>query len=199
MKIIVIGGKGTIGRAIVEELTPRHEIIIAGRHDADIDVDIQNEDSIIQLYKTVGEFDAVISATGNVHFQDFKTMNESHYQIGLNNKLMGQVRLVMHGLDHIKDGGSFTLTSGVINREPIRFGASAAMVNGAIDAYVKAAAIEMPRSIRINAVSPTVITEAMKDYEPYFRGFEPVPAATAARAYSRSVEGLRTGHVFVVG
>src|SRR3990167_3783261 len=132
MKIIVIGGKGTIGRAIVEELTPRHEIIIAGRHDADINV-------IIQLYKTVGEFDAVISATGNVHFQDFKTMNESHYQIGLNNKLMGQVRLVMHGLDHIKDGGSFTLTSGVINREPIRFGASAAMVNGAIDAYVKAA------------------------------------------------------------
>jgi NAD(P)-dependent dehydrogenase (short-subunit alcohol dehydrogenase family) len=105
---------------------------------------------------------------------------------------------VLIGRDSISDGGSFTLTTGVLDREPIVAGSSASMVNGAINAFVGAAAIEMPRGQRINAVSPGVIQEAMEAYAPYFRGFESVPAARAALAYSRSVEGARTGVVFRV-
>jgi hypothetical protein len=56
----------------------------------------------------------------------------------------------------------------------------------------------MPRGLRINAVSPGVITEAMPDYAPFFRGFEPVPAARAALAYAKSVEGAQTGQVYRV-
>jgi NAD(P)-dependent dehydrogenase (short-subunit alcohol dehydrogenase family) len=111
---------------------------------------------------------------------------------------MGQVNLVLLGRDVMHDGGSFTLTTGVLDREPIRAGTSASMVNGAVNAFVRAAAIEMPRGQRINAVSPGVIREAMEAYAPYFRGFESVPAARAALAYSRSVEGARTGIVFRV-
>ena len=111
---------------------------------------------------------------------------------------MGQINVVLAGLHRINDGGSFTLTSGILNRDPIQYGSSAAMVNGAIDGFVKSAALEMPRGIRINCVSPTVISEAMEGYAPYFRGYQPVTAARAALAYSKSVEGLQTGQIFTV-
>ncbi len=198
MKIIIVGGTGTIGRAVVNELAPRHDIVTVGNSSGDFQVDITSEESIKQLYKNVGEFDALISATGKVHFAEFAEFKYDDYQIGLQNKVMGQINLVLIGRDYINDNGSFTLTSGILNREPIVMGSSAAMVNGAIDGFVKGAAIEMPKGQRINVISPTVIAEAMDVYAPFFRGFEPVPAATAALAYSKSVEGKQTGQVFIV-
>lgn len=198
MKIIIVGGTGTIGKAIVDELKPRHEVVIAGFNNGDVQVDIESSESILEMYQSVGEFDAVVSASGKVHFGDFNEMTEIEYQIGIHNKLMGQVRLVLLGKDYINEKGSFTLTTGILNRDPIKFGSSAAMVNGALDGFVTSAAIEMTKGVRINAVSPTVIEEAMEAYAPFFRGYKPVPAATAALAYSKSVEGLQTGQVYVV-
>ena len=125
-------------------------------------------------------------------------MQEADYAIGLHDKLMGQVNLVLIGREYVSEGGSFTLTTGVLDRDPIRQGTSASMVNGAINAFVRAAAIEMPRGQRINVVSPGVIEEAMDAYGSFFRGFEPVPAARAALAYAKSVEGAQTGQVYLV-
>ena len=102
LRILVIGASGTLGRAIVDELKPRHEIITAG---------------------IVAEF---------------------------------------------------------------------------APAGPRAAAIELPRGMRINVVSPTVFAESMEGYGPYFRGFEPMPVARAARAFSRSIEGAQTGQVYKV-
>ncbi|MDF2690948.1 MAG: hypothetical protein K0S29_803, partial [Gammaproteobacteria bacterium] len=97
------------------------------------------------------------------------------------------------------DGGSFTLTSGLLNQDPIKFGSSAGMVNGALEGFVTAAAIEMPRGIRINIVSPTMIKESADSYASYFLGYVPVPASIAAQAYVKSVEGLQTGKTYRVG
>jgi len=199
MKIIIVGGTGTIGKAIVKELKVRHEIIVVGAQSGDIQVDITDAESIKRLYKQIGQFDAVVSAVGKVHFEKLAGMTIDKYRIGIENKLLGQIKLVLIGRDYINDRGSFTLTTGILNNEPIEQGSSAAMVNGAIDSFVKAAAIEMPRQLRINSVSPTVISEAMATYAPYFRGFKAVPAAEAALAYSKSVEGLQTGQVYQVG
>lgn len=198
MKIVIIGASGTIGKAIVRELQPRHEIIQANYSNGDIQVDITDKKSIDNLFQTIKQIDAIVLATGKVQFDDFMAMDDASYQIGLQNKLMGQVNVVLEGRKHLNDGGSFTLTSGILSHDPIPFGTSASMVNGAIDSFVIAAAIEMPRGLRINAVSPTVIEEAMKDYAPYFRGYAPVKAARAALAYSKSVEGLQTGQVYRV-
>lgn len=198
MKIIVIGGKGTIGSSVVKELSPRHKILIAGRKSGDLICDITSEESIRQMFVKAGKFDAVVATTGTVHFEDLSKMNQEKYQIGLNNKLMGQVNLVLIGLEYIQDKGSFTLTSGVLSHDPIQKGSSASMVNGAINGFVRGAAIELPRQIRINAVSPTVILESMDNYGPYFRGFDPVPVAKVALAYSKSVEGLQTGQIYEV-
>jgi NAD(P)-dependent dehydrogenase (short-subunit alcohol dehydrogenase family) len=198
MKIIIIGATGTLGKAIVEELGTRHEIVRAGRSGADVQVDITSLDSVKAMYAHVGAIDAVICAAGNVHFGALTDITPGQYEIGLKDKLMGQVNLVLAGQQIINDGGSFTLISGVLSDDPIRWGSSASMVNAAIDAFAKAAAIELPRGIRINSVSPTVFTESMDKYGAFFRGFKPVAVADAALAFAKSVEGAQTGKTFVV-
>jgi NAD(P)-dependent dehydrogenase (short-subunit alcohol dehydrogenase family) len=198
MRILIVGASGTIGRAVVAELGQRHDIISAGRSSGDVRVDITDKESIRTMFEKAGSVDALVSTTGKVRFAPFTDMEASDYEIGLKDKLLGQVNLVLVGRSFLSDGGSFTLTTGVLDSDPIREGTSASMVNGAINAFVMAAAIEMPRNMRINAVSPGVISEAMKDYAPFFRGFEPVPAARAALAYAKSVEGAQTGRVYRV-
>ena len=198
MRVLIVGASGIIGRAVSSELGQRHEVITAGRNSGDVRLDITDSDSIRAAFAEAGPVDAVVSTSGTVKFAPFAELDSAGYEIGLRDKLMGQVNLVLIGRDSISDGGSFTLTTGTLDRDPIVAGSSASMVNGAINAFVMAAAIEMPRGHRINAVSPGVIEEAMEAYAPFFRGFEPVPAARAALSYSKSVEGARTGIVFRV-
>jgi len=198
MRVIVVGGKGVIGSAVVKELSERHEVLIAGRSSGDLHCDMTSEVSIRQMYEKAGKFDAVVVTAGMVQFDPFSEMTPAKYQIGLNSKLMGQVNLVLIGSSYIADRGSFTLTSGSLSDDPIKAGSGASMVNGAIDSFTKAVSIELIRGVRINAVSPTIVTESLKDFGGYFIGFESVPAAKAALAYSKSVDGLQTGQIYRV-
>jgi NAD(P)-dependent dehydrogenase (short-subunit alcohol dehydrogenase family) len=199
MKILLIGANGTIGSAIDRELSPRHEIIRIGRKSGDFHVDISDSASIHSLFEQTGKFDALICAAGNVNFVPLAEMTENDFALGLQDKLMGQVNLLLIGREFANDGASFTFTTGILSHDPIRTGSSAALVNGALDSFVRAAAIELPRGLRVNSVSPNVLVEAMDNYAPYFRGFKPVPGADVARAYAKSVEGLQTGQTFHVG
>jgi NAD(P)-dependent dehydrogenase (short-subunit alcohol dehydrogenase family) len=198
MKILLVGASGTIGRAVAEQLGARHDLVTAGRTSGDVRLDLCDPASVRVAFAKHRRVDAVVSCAGHVKFAPFAEMTAADYEIGLRDKLMGQVGLVLAGRDAVADGGSFTLTTGVLAHDPVRQGTSASMVNGALEAFVMAAAIELPRGQRINAVSPGVIEEAMSAYAPFFRGFEPVPAARAALAYAKSVEGARTGQVFRV-
>ena len=199
MKILLIGATGTIGSAIDRELSPRHEIVRVGRKSGDFQVDISDSASIRNLFEQTGRFDALICAAGNVNFVALGEMSEKDFALGLQDKLMGQVNLLLIGREFANDGASFTFTSGVISHDPIRSGASAALVNGALDSFVRAAAIELPRGLRVNSISPTVLLEAMDSYAPYFRGYKPVAGADVGLAYAKSVEGLQTGQTFRVG
>lgn len=198
MKIVVVGATGTVGKAVVEALAGRHEVIKVGKRGGDRQVDITDSESIRRLFAQVGRFDALVSAAGKVHFGELSAMTEKEMAVGLNDKLMGQVNLVLIGQDHVNDQGSFTLTSGLLSHDPIRYGASASLVNGAIDAFVRSAAIELPRGVRINSVSPGLLTESLGAYGDYFRGHETVPASRVANAYVKSVEGRLTGRVIDV-
>lgn len=197
MKIIVIGGKGTIGSAAIKELS-KHDIIIAGHTHGDVKFDMTSPDSIKSMFEEIGKFDAVIVAAGDAHFEPFAQMTPEKYKVGLNSKLMGQVNIVLFGSKFIQDNGSFTLTSGSLAHDPVRGGSSASMVNAAIDGFVRAAAIELKRGIRLNAVSPTILEESMVKYGAYFSGHIPVPASKVAKAYSKSVEGGQTGQIYRV-
>ena len=141
----------------------------------------------------------MICATGSVHFGPFAQFTAEQFDFGLRNKLMGQVNLVRLGLGRIRDGGSFTLTGGLLNDDPIREGISAAMVNGGLEGFVRNAAVVLPRGLRINLVSPTVIEESLAAYGAFFPGTKAVPASEAALGYVKSVEGVQTGRVYRIG
>ena len=198
LKIALFGAGGTIGRAVAAELSQRHDVIQIGRTSGSRHADVTDLASLDKLCGDVGEVDAMISATGKVHFGLLADMTPALFNLGLQDKLMGQVNVVMTGLRYVKDGGSITLTSGILSDDFIRQGSSASMVNGALEAFVRAAAIELPRGLRINIVNPNVLQESMDDYRPYFRGFTAVPASRVALAYSKSVEGAQTGQIYRV-
>jgi NAD(P)-dependent dehydrogenase (short-subunit alcohol dehydrogenase family) len=198
-KIVIIGATGTLGQAISAELKARHEVIEVGATRGQYQVDSTDPASVERLFRAIGKVDGVVTATGKLHFGPLPEMTIEQFWVGLRDKLMGQINVVLGGQQYVHDGGSFTLTSGIVGDEPIREGANATTVNLALEGFVRGAALELPRGIRINVVSPTVLTESMDAYGPYFRGFEPVTAQRAAQAYLRSVEGAQTGRVYRVG
>ena len=199
MKIIVIGASGTVGRAVAQELSQRHEVIHVGRTQGDYQVDITSQQSVESLFEKTGRVDAIVSATGNLFFGPLATMTDSDFNQGLQDKLLGQIRLALTGQHYLNDGGSITLISGIVAHEPIAQGVNATTVNAGLEGFVRAAACELPRGIRINLISPTVLTESAAAYDGFFPGFASVPAASVAQAYRRSVEGVQSGRIYRVG
>ncbi|MCH8622588.1 short chain dehydrogenase [Undibacterium sp. TS12] len=198
MKLIIIGANGTVGSAISNELGARHELIRVGKTSGDIQLDISDSAQIRALFARTGKVDGVVVAAGSVHFGALTEMEEQHFHIGLNSKLMGQVNVAHIGQSYLNDGGSITLTSGVVGDAPIRAGASAAMVNSALEGFVRGAAIELPRGLRINVVSPGLLEESVNKYGDLFLGFEAVSSRRVALAYARSVDGPETGQIYKV-
>jgi NAD(P)-dependent dehydrogenase (short-subunit alcohol dehydrogenase family) len=198
MKVMVIGASGTVGKAVAEELGRRHEIVAVGSRSGEYQADIADIAQVKALFAKVGKVDAVVVAAGALHFAPLAGFSPEDFYVGLNSKLMGQVNVAMVAREYLNDGGSITLTSGIVAEEPIRNGASASMVNSAVEGFARGAAIELTRGLRINVVSPTVLAESLEAYGPFFYGFEPAAASRVALAYSRSVEGAQTGQVYRV-
>ncbi len=198
VKVIVIGAAGAVGKTAVDALTSRHEIITVGRSSGDIQANIEDVNSIRAMYQQAGKVDAVICAIGHGHFGAVYEMTSEQFMKGINHKVLPQVNLVLEGFDYMNDGGSFTLTSGVLNRDPIPGGSCAAAANGALDGFVLGAAVDMPRDIRINAVSPEVLEVSREKYDGFFRGHVHVSNEAVGLAYSKAVEGCLTGRVFIV-
>jgi NAD(P)-dependent dehydrogenase (short-subunit alcohol dehydrogenase family) len=198
MRVLIVGANGTLGGHIVEELKHDFEIIQASRRNSDVQVDISSPESIKNMFKYVGKIDALVNAAGSTHFGPVSEMTPELNELSLRNKLAGQINLVLLGLEYINNNGSITLTTGVLMDDPVRSGASAAMANGAIKAFVKAAALDMPRGIRINNVSPTILAESKEKYGALFSGFETVPGKRAAVAYRKSIQGAQTGQTYEI-
>ena len=193
MKLLLIGASGTIGSIVHEEMKKDAEIITAGIEQADIIVDMTSPDSIKQMYEQAGPIDAVVNTAGVEHYGFLQEMTPEQNQIAVQSKLSGQINIVLLGMDALSDNGSFTLTTGILMDDPIVKGASAAMANGGVRAFVKSAAIELPRGIRINHVSPTILEASVEKNGHLFPGFEPVSARRVGLAYRKSIMGAQTG------
>jgi NAD(P)-dependent dehydrogenase (short-subunit alcohol dehydrogenase family) len=193
MKVIVIGATGTIGKAIVQAIGNRHEVIPASFGRSTIKVDIADKASITKMFETTGRVDAVISAAGLAKFGSMTSLTDADFALGLNNKLMGQVNLVRLGMDHINDNGSITLTSGILSRRPMKGSTAISLVNSALEGFGRASALEMPRGIRINVVSPNWVTDTLKAFN-----MDPsigTPVEVVARVYVQALEGSMNGEV----
>lgn len=198
MKILVIGGTGTIGKRIVEYFSKDHQVIIAGRSSEKFPIDIADTRSIKKLFKQIkksGRIDAIICAAGEAKWAPLKDLSEADFHIGLRSKLMGQVNVVRYAHKCLKKKGSVTLTTGVLADDPVYQTTSAAMVNGAIHSFVQAAALEMKKKLRVNVVSCGVVEDAYYKYESYFPGHRPIPMDIMMHGYRKSVMGRGNGEV----
>ena len=193
MRILIVGATGTIGRAIASAFATDNEVISASLQRAAIKVDVANPASIQQMYGSLGKLDAVVCAAGQARFAPLDQLSDADFRFCLDNKLMGQVNIVRYGFAHMEDGGSFTLTTGILAQAPMPGSAAISLVNAGLEGFVRAAALEAPRKIRVNAVSPPWVTETLQALK--MDTSQGLPAAVVARAYLRSVTGTDTGSI----
>ncbi len=194
MKIIIVGASGTMGTYLSKVFEKEHEIVRADRNSLDVRVDITAPESIENMYRTVGAFDALICTAGPTYVGPWKKLTDKEFRKGVEGKMMGQINLVLIGQHYINPKGSFTLISGALTHEPQLNFANASAANGAVEGFVRAAAIELEKGIRINAVSPTVI-ENSPQYFPFFPGDIPVTMHQLEHGFRKAVFGANTGQV----
>jgi len=195
MNILIIGGRGTIGKKVVKHFDGIHEVIIASRTEVGMPVDISDSASIKAMFEQIGQVDAIVCIAGEAKWAAFNSLSEADYYIGLRSKLMGQVNLVRIGQHYLSEKGSITLSTGILADDPVLKTASAAMVNGAIHSFVQAVALEMDRGIRVNVVSLGLVEDAYEKYKSYFPGHIPITMKQACMAYERSVMGTDNGKI----
>lgn len=194
MKILVIGGNGTIGKKVSERLAITHEVLVAGRSSGSVQVDFSDADSIRAMFEKVGQLDAIVAIAGDAKWDKFDQLTEDDFYIGIKSKLMGQVNTVRIGKDFLKKGGSITLSTGILADDPVEMTTSAAMVNGAIHSFVKAVALEL-ENIRVNAVCSDLVEDSFEKYKDYFPGNTPVPMRKIVDAYIKCIEGKINGRI----
>jgi len=195
MKILIIGGRGTIGKKVSSHFSENNEVIIAGRNSGDVNVDIADSKSIGEMFKKTGKLDAIICIAGIVKWGNFNELAEEDFHIGLNSKLMGQVNLVRIGRTYLNKGGSITLTTGVLADDPVVKTTGAAIVNGGIHSFVKAVVLELENGIRVNVVSPDMVEDSYERLKDLFPGHAAIPMDKVVNGYVRSVNGKGNGEI----
>lgn len=195
MRILIIGGNGTIGKPVADYFSAENEVIIAGRTSGNVQVNIEDSVSIKAMFEKTGKLDAILCIAGEARWADFDELTEEDYYIGLKSKLMGQVNLVRIGREYLNQNGSITLSTGILADDPVVKTTSAAMVNGGIHSFVQAVALELENGIRVNAVSLGLVEDAYEKYKDYFPGHNPIPMLKVVNAYVKSVKGKGNGQI----
>lgn len=199
MKILLVGGTGTIGKRIAWRLQEKHVLVTAGTKSGDVQFDMTNAHSIEELFDKVGKVDAIAAAAGGAPMAHISDLTEEQFYEGIRSKMMGQINLALIGQKYVNSGGSITLTSGILAEDPIAMGAVLSTVNGAVNGFVVGAAVELfHQRIRINVVSPGIVEDSMEAIGGYFPGHNPVPMERVVNAYVKSIEGTITGQVIKV-
>ena len=198
MKILIIGGNGTIGQKVSNHYKRNHDVLIGGRTQGDVLMDISKIESIRNGFKKMGKLDAILCIAGEAKWANFGDLSEEDYFVGLRSKLMGQVNVVRIGSKYLNPQGSITLSSGILADNPVLKTTSAAMVNGGLHSFVKAVDLEIENEIRVNVVSLGLVEDSYQRYKEYFPGYNPVSMTRAINAYVRSVEGKERGEIIRV-
>ena len=194
-RVLVIGS-GHIGRAAATEIARYHEVTTLSRS-TEPAVDLAHPDTLRAALTAGAPYDALVIAVGHVRFAPIAELTDADFVSGFEGKVLPQIQATLVASDVLNDGGSVTLTTGILAREHIRGSSVAAMANGAVESFVMAASRELPRGLRLNAVSPTWLTSAPA-YAEAFAGMPPVTPERVGGAFLRSVASAETGRIFAL-
>lgn len=196
MRVLVIGGSGTIGSRLVPALVNRgHEVVVGGRTSGDVQVDITSAESIARMYERIGAIDSVVVIAASGPLDEFGTLTESALLENMRGKFFGQVNVVLIGQHHLNPGGSFTLTSGIFADQAWPGVTSGAVISGALHSFVLSAAIALPRNLRVNVISPTMVGDSVDAYSDQFPGMQPVTMDELVNDYLDCIDGHDTGRI----
>lgn len=148
MKVLVIGATGTIGSAVVSALEASHQVVKASRT-GPVRADLEDPPSLDALFREVPELDAVVCCAASGPLVDLESAADDEIAAAVRGKLLGQVALAQRAVRHLRDGGSITLTGGTFPA-PLAGGSLGALVNTGLEGFVRNAADELPRRLRIN-------------------------------------------------
>ena len=188
MNVIVVGATGTIGSEVAGALESGHDVVRASRT-GDPRVDLTDLGSIAALAGPLSDADAIVCCAASA---PLTPLDDEDFLPSLQGKLLGQVELARTAIRHLRDGGSIALTSGQIP-EATPGSAGGALVNAGLEAFVQAAAVELPRGLRLNVVSPGWVRESLVELG--MDGTGGTPASAVAAAYLEAVEGSMQGQV----
>ncbi|MFG2432493.1 short chain dehydrogenase [Streptomyces sp. NPDC048590] len=189
MKVLVIGATGTIGSAVASALERSHRVVKASRS-GPVKVDLEDPSSLDALLAEVPDLDAVVCCAASGPLVDLASAADDEFAAGVRGKLLGQVALARRAVRHIRDGGSVTLTGGTFSA-PLAGGSLGALINSGLEGFVGNVAGELPRSLRINLISPGWIKESLEGMGA--DSAEGTPVSEVARAYVEAVEGTVQG------
>jgi NAD(P)-dependent dehydrogenase (short-subunit alcohol dehydrogenase family) len=196
VRVLVIGGSGTIGSRLVPALVNRgHEVVVGGRTSGDVQVDITSAESIARMYERIGAIDSVVVIAASGPLDEFGTLTESALLENMRGKFFGQVNVVLIGQHHLNPGGSFTLTSGIFADQAWPGVTSGAVISGALHSFVLSAAIALPRNLRVNVISPTMVGDSVDAYSDQFPGMQPVTMDELVNDYLDCIDGHDTGRI----
>ncbi len=195
MRILLIGGTGTIGSYLVDKWQQEHEVIVAHRNSPTHAVDLTDPKSVKSLLDRCGTIDAVVCTAGEAKWAPFEELSAEDFEAGLKSKLMGQVVLAQLAVPYLQKGGAIVLTTGILADRPVPMTTGAAMVNGAIHSFVKAAALDLDSRVRIKAVACGLVQDAYEKYKNFFPGHKPVSMETMFEAYQQALWGSESGEV----
>lgn len=195
MRVILIGATGTLGGAVSTALNASHHQVIEASRRGAVRVDLEEPSTLDSMFAAVPDADAVISCAASGALIDLTSATDAECLAGVQGKLFGQVALARRATAHLPDNGAVILTAGTF-ASPLRGGSLGAMVNGGLEAFVRNAASELPRGLRLNAVSPGWIRETLLLMGE--SGETGVPAAEVARHYVALLDSRRNGETVSV-
>jgi len=198
-------GMGNIGSEVINQLKLRKDVqvITASRSRGDLQFDLSSLESVMSLDKMLppSSVDHIVVTAGASKFgslANFKKLET--WEANINGKLLAVTKFVLlliHSLKILKDGGSITITTGMAARTINKLWPGIAVNNAGLDAFVLNGGIDLPRSLRLNAVAPALVTETAKKAGLPVKGT--VPAATVAAAYLPHIFGDASARVSCVG
>ncbi|MGW1980078.1 short chain dehydrogenase [Streptomyces sp. NPDC001889] len=189
MKVLVIGATGTVGSAVAGALEHSHQVVKASRR-GPVKVDLEDPSSLDALLGEVPDLDAVVCCAASGPLVDVASVTDDEFAAGVRGKLLGQVALARRAVRHLRDGGSVTLTGGTFSA-PLAGGSLGALINSGLEGFVGNVAGELPRSLRINLISPGWIKETLEGMG--VDSADGTPVSEVARAYVEAVEGTAQG------